>query len=88
MQTLTEKIISNYIDKKSFKDSVKQGSAYWIEPEHVMSHDNSAAIINKFNDFNIKKVINEKQPIIALDHNIQDQRDNEVDSGLQIKVLL
>lgn len=73
MQTLTEKIISNYIDKKSFKDSVKQGSAYWIEPEHVMSHDNSAAIINKFNDFNIKKVINEKQPIIALDHNIQDK---------------
>ena len=72
MQTLTEKIISNYIEKKSYADLVSQGSAYWIEPEHVMSHDNSAAIIKKFNDFNIKKVINEKQPIIALDHNIQD----------------
>ena len=45
MQTLTEKIISNYIEKKSHADLVSQGSAYWIEPEHIMSHDNSAAII-------------------------------------------
>ena len=73
MQTLTEKIISNYIEKKSHADLVSQGSAYWIEPEHIMSHDNSAAIIKKFNDFNIKKVINKKQPVIALDHNIQDK---------------
>ena len=51
MQTLTEKIISNYIDKKSFKDFVKQGSAYWIEPAHVMSHDNSAAIRITKEDF-------------------------------------
>ena len=72
MQNLTEKIISNYIDKRSNDETVKTGSAYWIEPEHIMSHDNSAAIIKKFNDFNIEKVVNQKQPIIALDHNIQD----------------
>tara|TARA_S200000501_G_scaffold379024_1_gene446668 strand:- start:55188 stop:57107 length:1920 start_codon:yes stop_codon:yes gene_type:complete len=72
-QTLTEKIIQKYALGLQKEYVVKAGDTIWMKPRHVLTHDNTAAIISKFKKLTNKNIINSQQPVIALDHNIQDQ---------------
>ncbi len=63
-KTFAEKILA----KKSGKNDVKQGEIVTIEPDYVMSHDNSAAISKIFKSIGVKKVVCPEKIVIILDH--------------------
>lgn len=44
-----------------------------LRPRHVMTHDNTSAVIKKFKGIGAKKVKDPRQPVFALDHDIQNQ---------------
>ena len=58
--------------------TVKAGDILQIRPAHVMTHDNTWAVMAKFaslSDDGDKriKVADPHQPVLALDHNVQDR---------------
>lgn len=63
-KTFAEKILA----MKSGQDSVVPSQIVTVQPDYVLSHDNSAAISDKFKSMGIKKVHDPKQIVIILDH--------------------
>ena len=62
-KTLTEKILG----RKAGRD-VKAGDVVSVSPDYVLSHDNSAAIIQEFRKLGVKKVKAPGKIVIVLDH--------------------
>jgi len=62
-QTLTEKVLG----RKAGKD-VQAGEVITVSPDYVLSHDNSAAIIQEFRKLGVKKVRAPEKIVIVLDH--------------------
>ncbi len=62
-KTLTEKILG----RKAGKD-VQAGDVVTVSPDYVLSHDNSAAIIQEFRKLGVKKVKAPGKIVIVLDH--------------------
>ena len=62
-KTLTEKTLG----RKAGKD-VQAGEVITVSPDYVLSHDNSAAIIQEFRKIGVKKVRAPQKIVIVLDH--------------------
>jgi homoaconitate hydratase family protein len=62
-KTLTEKVLG----LKAGKD-VQAGEVVTVSPDYVLSHDNSAAIIQEFKKIGVKKVRAPQKIVIVLDH--------------------
>ena len=62
-KTLTEKILG----RKAGKD-VQAGEVITVSPDTILSHDNSAAIIQEFRKLGVKKVREPEKIVIVLDH--------------------
>lgn len=62
-RTLTEKVLG----RKAGKD-VRAGEVVTVSPDYVLSHDNSAAIIQEFRKLGVKKVKAPGKIVIVLDH--------------------
>jgi homoaconitate hydratase family protein len=62
-KTLTEKILG----RKAGKD-VQAGEVITVSPDYVLSHDNSAAIIQEFKKLGVIKVKAPEKIVIVLDH--------------------
>lgn len=62
-QTFAEKIFSKKVGK-----SVKAGEIHMIEPDYIMSHDNTAAISKTFKSIGTPKVKYSNRIVIILDH--------------------
>eukprot|EP00730_Choanoeca_flexa_P013989 TRINITY_DN5948_c0_g1_i2.p2 TRINITY_DN5948_c0_g1~~TRINITY_DN5948_c0_g1_i2.p2 ORF type:complete len:270 (+),score=40.87 TRINITY_DN5948_c0_g1_i2:19-828(+) len=70
-QTLVEKIAqSHFLGDDAHV--VRSMDIIKIQPKHVMTHDNTAAVMNKFKQLGLSSVFNPKQPVFTLDHNVQD----------------
>ena len=69
-QTIVEKIAQIYMAAGP-KRLVRAGDFVSIRPFHVMTHDNTSAVMSKFKAIGAKKVFDPKQPVFALDHDIQ-----------------
>lgn len=65
-QTIAQKILA----KKSGRESVEVGEIVEVRPDHVLSHDNTAAISKKFAQIPIERVLDPEQPVIILDHTV------------------
>ncbi len=63
-KTFAEKILA----RKSGKNDVKAGEIVTVQPDFVMSHDNSAAISKIFKSIGKKRVICPEKIVIVLDH--------------------
>jgi homoaconitate hydratase len=76
-KNMVEKIVARYlVDKNGNKteSDVSAGDFVAIQPKHVMTHDNTAAVIKKFTSLgSTAKIKNPRQPVFALDHNVQDK---------------
>ncbi len=62
-QTFAEKILSAKAGRE-----VKAGEIVTVEPDVVLSHDNSAAIAKNFRSIGVEKVKHPERVVIALDH--------------------
>ncbi len=74
--TLVEKIATRYAvgaDGKRLPDGrvVCRGDFITIRPRHVMTHDNTGAVIPKFKQIGATKIHDPRQPVFAIDHDIQ-----------------
>ncbi len=72
-QNLIEKIAQKYTVGLAENKQVKSGDYITIRPAHVMTHDNTGAVIPKFLSIGANRLNNPKQVVHTLDHNIQDQ---------------
>jgi len=72
-QTRIEKIVQRFaVDLPAGKE-VRSGDFVTVRPLHVMTHDNTAAVMNKFRAIGARRIHDPRQPVFALDHNVQDK---------------
>ena len=64
--TLVEKIATRYADGLAAGTVVRSGDFITIRPKHVMTHDNTGAVIPKFKQIGATKVAEPKQPVLRL----------------------
>jgi homoaconitate hydratase len=71
-QNLVEKIAQRYALDLEPGQQVHAGDFIFMGPAHVMTHDNTGAVIPKFRSIGATAMHNPDQPVFALDHNVQD----------------
>ena len=69
--TLVEKIAACHADGLPAGTVVRAGDFVSIRPRHVMTHDNTGAVIPKFKQIGATRVADPAQPVFAIDHDIQ-----------------
>jgi homoaconitate hydratase len=70
-QTLAEKIATAHAVGLKPEQLVYSGDFITIRPKHVMTHDNTSAVMSKFKSIGATKVADPRQPVFAIDHDIQ-----------------
>ncbi|HQY87623.1 MAG TPA: homoaconitase [Tepidisphaeraceae bacterium] len=70
-QTLIEKIATRFASGLEPGQLVRAGDFITIRPKHVMTHDNTGAVIPKFKQIGATKIHDPRQPVFAIDHDIQ-----------------
>jgi len=71
-QNLVEKLAQRHAVDVEPGHVVAAGDLLSIRPAHVMTHDNTGAVIPKFRSIGAVRVAAPGQPVFALDHNVQD----------------
>jgi homoaconitate hydratase len=71
-QTTVEKIAQAHLAEGP-KRPLRTGYFLSIRPHHVMTHDNTSAVMSKFKGIGAKKIHDTKQLVFALDHDIQNK---------------
>ena len=71
-QTIVEKIAQAHMEEGP-KRPLRAGDFVSIRPSHVMTHDNTSAVMSKFKAIGAKKICDPKQLVFALDHDIQNR---------------
>src|SRR5213083_138288 len=69
--TLVEKIAGRHADGLAAGTVVRAGDFVSIHPRHVMTHDNTGAVIPKFKQIGATAIADPAQPVFAIDHDIQ-----------------
>ncbi|KAJ2006215.1 mitochondrial Homoaconitase [Coemansia sp. RSA 2322] len=70
-QTLVEKIAQRHAVGLAAGEVVRSGDFIGIRPHRVMTHDNTGAVIPKFASIGARRLADARQPVFALDHDIQ-----------------
>jgi homoaconitate hydratase len=84
-QTYIEKIAQKYAVNGETNQSVRSGDYIMIRPAHVMTHDNTGAVIPKFKSIGISEIANPRQPVYTLDHNVQDTSEKNLQKYQKIE---
>lgn len=71
-QTITEKVVQAHAEGLEPGHEVRAGDMVTVRPAHVMTHDNTGAVLPKFRTIGAKRVADPSQPVFTLDHNVQD----------------
>jgi homoaconitate hydratase len=69
-QTVAEKIAQAHLAEGPSRP-LRAGDFVSIRPKHVMTHDNTSAVMNKFKSIGAAKIFDPRQLVFALDHDIQ-----------------
>ena len=73
-QTIVEKIAQAHMTDGPQRP-LHAGDFVSIRPHHVLTHDNSSAVMSKFKAIGAKSIYDPKQPVFAVDHDIQNQEE-------------
>src|SRR3954467_6277549 len=69
--TLIEKLATKHAVGLPAGQAARSGDFITIRPKHVMTHDNTGAVIPKFKQMGAKTIHDARQPVFAIDHDIQ-----------------
>lgn len=69
-QTVVEKIAQAHMAEGPSRP-LRAGDFLSIRPHHLMTHDNTSAVMSKFKGIGAKRLFDPAQPVFALDHDIQ-----------------
>jgi len=72
-QNRIETIAQRYALRLEPGQELHSGDFLSVRPRHVLTHDNSAAVMIKFQGLGAERIANPRQPVFALDHKVQDQ---------------
>ena len=76
-QTVVEKIAQAHLAEGPDRP-LRTGDFVSIRPRHVMTHDNTSAVMKKFKTIGAKRVHDPHQLVFALDHDIQNKEDSNL----------
>ena len=76
-QTVVEKIAQRHLTAGP-KRPLRTGDVVSLRPRHVMTHDNTAAVMKKFAAIGAGAFHDPRQPVFALDHDIQNQDESNL----------
>src|SRR5437763_14125189 len=71
-QTIVEKIAQSHLSEGPNRP-LRAGDFLSIRPKHVMTHDNTSAVMSKFKSIGAKQLYDPRQLVFALDHDIQNR---------------
>jgi len=83
--TLVEKIAARHADGLAPGSIVRSGDFISIRPRHVMTHDNTGAVIPKFKQIGATKIADSSQPVFAIDHDIQNTTPKNLEKYARIE---
>jgi homoaconitate hydratase len=83
--TLVEKIAARHADGLPKGTVVRAGDFISIRPRHVMTHDNTGAVIPKFKQIGATKIADPAQPVFAIDHDIQNTTPKNLEKYAKIE---
>jgi homoaconitate hydratase len=76
-QTAVEKIAQAHMTEGPDRP-LRAGDFLSIRPRHVMTHDNTSPVIKKFQSIGAEGIDDPRQPVFALDHDIQNRSDENL----------
>ena len=76
-QTVVEKIAQAHLAEGPDRP-LRTGDFVSIRPRHVMTHDNTSAVLKKFKAIGARRVHDPQQLVFALDHDIQNKEDSNL----------
>jgi homoaconitate hydratase len=83
--TLVEKIAGRHADGLDPGTVVRSGDFISIRPRHVMTHDNTGAVIPKFEQIGATTIADPAQPVFAIDHDIQNTSPKNLEKYAKIE---
>ncbi|PYL15383.1 MAG: homoaconitase, partial [Verrucomicrobia bacterium] len=84
--TLVEKIAARHADGLAMGTVVRAGDFISIRPRHVMTHDNTGAVIPKFKQIGATAIADPAQPVFAIDHDIQNVTPKNLEKYAKIEM--
>ncbi|MEW6336768.1 MAG: homoaconitase [Acidobacteriota bacterium] len=69
-QTVVEKIAQAYMTEGPDRP-LRAGDFLSVRPFHILTHDNTSAVLSKFRAIGATRVADARRPVFALDHDIQ-----------------
>ncbi len=84
-QTAIEKIITRHAVGLGEGARVHAGDFVTIAPKHVMTHDNTGAVIPKFKAIGATKIFDSRQPVFGVDHDIQNKTPENIGKYAKIE---
>lgn len=84
-QNIVEKIAEKYTVDLPAGQVVRSGDFISIRPAHVMTHDNTGAVMGKFQAIGATSMADPRQPVFTLDHNVQDKSTANLDKYARIE---
>lgn len=76
-QTIVEKISQTHMAEGPNRP-VRAGDFLSIRPDHVMTHDNTSAVMKKFKSIGASAVHDPAQPVFTADHDIQNTQESNL----------
>ena len=76
-QTIVEKISQSHMAEGPSRP-LRAGDFLSIRPDHVMTHDNTSAVMKKFKAIGAKQVHDPAQPVFTADHDIQNTEESNL----------
>ncbi|MCP4093756.1 MAG: homoaconitase [Planctomycetes bacterium] len=83
-QNRIEKIVQAFAEDLAPNQKVFSGDFVTVRPRHVMTHDNTAAVMMKYQTLGAKSFNNPRQAVFTLDHNVQDRSDDNLNKYASI----
>jgi len=83
-QTIVEKIAQKHLAEGPNRP-LRTGDFVSIRPWHIMTHDNTSAVMSKFKAIGAKRVKDPRQPVFALDHDIQNTSEENLSKYRKIE---
>lgn len=83
-QTIVEKITESHMTEGPDR-ALRTGDVISLRPRHVMTHDNTAPVMKKFRAIGASRIKDPRQPVFALDHDIQNTSESNLAKYAEIE---
>ncbi|MGK7312301.1 MAG: homoaconitase [Candidatus Longimicrobiales bacterium M2_2A_002] len=82
--TVVEKIARSHMVEGPDR-ALRPGDMVVLRPRHVLTHDNTAPVMDKFHAIGVEAVADPRQPVVVLDHDIQNRSEENLAKYTRIR---